>query len=99
MVKERNFFVVLLLMIVTFGLYSIYWFVQTKNELVELGADIPTAWLMIVPFVNIYWSWKYCAGVGHIKDDENYGILLFILNMVFMPASIFLIQEELNKHV
>jgi hypothetical protein len=51
--KNRNVVAVVLLPFVTFGIYSIYWEVVTKNELNAQGAQIPTAWLLIVPFVNI----------------------------------------------
>lgn len=45
---------VLLLPLITFGIYQIVWYVKTKNEMNQLGATIPTAWLVIVPIVNIW---------------------------------------------
>jgi len=41
--KNRNVIAVVLLPFVTFGIYGIYWFVKTKGELNQNGADIPTA--------------------------------------------------------
>lgn len=49
MVKNRNIFLVYLFSIITFGIYSIYWLVSTKNEMNSLGAKIPTALLLIIP--------------------------------------------------
>ncbi|GAI30384.1 unnamed protein product, partial [marine sediment metagenome] len=32
------------------------------------GAQIPTAWLIIIPFVNIWWYWKFCEGVELVTN-------------------------------
>ena len=53
MVMHRNIFLVYLFSFITFGIYTIYWLVSTKEEMNTLGATIPTAWLIIVPIVNI----------------------------------------------
>ena len=59
MIKKRNPWAVALLSLVTLGIYGIVWYVKTKGELVERGGEVPTAWLIIVPFANIYWLYKY----------------------------------------
>jgi hypothetical protein len=61
--KNRNPFLVFLLPFLTCGIYPIVWYVSTKEEMNARGAAIPTAWLLIVPFVNVYWMWRYAAGV------------------------------------
>lgn len=97
MVKKRNVFLVYFFSIITFGIYGIYWAVSTKNEFNSLGAQVPTAWLIIVPIANIYWLYKYCEGFAvNVKKDNN-TILWFILTMIvgiIMPA---IVQVELNK--
>ena len=55
--RKRSVVGVIVFPFLTLGIYLLYWFVSTKNELKEKGADIPTAWLLIIPFVNIYWIW------------------------------------------
>ena len=52
--KNRNPILVILLALITFGIYSLVWFVKTKNEMNTKGATIPTAWLIIIPLVNYY---------------------------------------------
>ena len=97
MVKNRNVFLVYLFGIITFGIYLIYWFVSTKNEMKSMGADIPTAWLLIVPIANIYWMYKYCDGFAtKVKKDNNtiLWFILWILVGIIMPA---IVQLELNK--
>jgi len=98
MIKERNIVLVYLFSIITFGIYGIYWIVSTKGEMnSELGAEIPTAWLLIIPIANIYWAYKYCeAFATKVKKDDNtiLWFLLYILVGIVMPA---IVQSELNK--
>ena len=51
--KNRNVFAVFALPFITFGIYGWYWIVKTKVEMNKLGAQIPTAWFLIIPIVNI----------------------------------------------
>ena len=86
-----------LLIIFTFGLYQLYWYVKTKQEINGLGAQIPTAWLLIVPIANIYWNYKYCEGFSEFVKKDNNTILWFLV-MFFVPIIIpAIVQSELNK--
>ena len=95
--KQRSPLAVFLLSIITFGIYSIYWLVQTKKEMNERGASIPTAWLIIVPFVNIWWLWKYCEGVEMVTSSKISTVLGFIV--IWLTGSIghAIIQDSFNK--
>jgi len=82
---------------ITFGIYGIYQTVVTKNEINGLDAEMPTAWLIIIPIANIYWMYKYCEGFSEkVKKDNNtlLWFLLYILVGIIMPA---IVQSELNK--
>lgn len=97
MIKNRNIVMVYILSIITFGIYGLYWTVITKKEINELGAEIPTAWLIIIPIANIYWIYKYCEGFSEkVKKDNNtiLWFILYILVSIIMPA---IVQSELNK--
>lgn len=97
MVKKRNIFLVYLFSIITFGIYGIYWTVSTKNEMNTLGAKIPTAWLMIIPIVNLFFIYKYCEGYATVIKKDNNSVLWFILFLfvsIVMPG---IVQNELNK--
>lgn len=48
---------VLVLSLVTFGIYFIVWMVKAKGEMAAKGADIPTSWLLIVPIANFWYMW------------------------------------------
>jgi hypothetical protein len=95
--QKRSVAAVIILTIITFGIYGIVWFVKTKNEMVQQGADIPTAWLLIVPIASIYWMWKWAGGVEHVtrgKFSQAVGfILVFLLGLIGMA----IIQDSLNK--
>lgn len=96
-VKERDLLGVYLLGIFTFGLYFLYWDVSTKVEINELGGDIPTAFLIIIPIANLYWLYRYCEDFAkYVKKDDN-AILYFIL-FVFLPIIMpIIVQPELNS--
>ena len=95
--KHRSPIAVFLLPLITFGIYSIYWMVKTKGEMNERGAQIPTAWLIIVPIVNIWWMWKYCEGVEKVTNEKLSGILAFILLFVLGTIGQAIIQDSFNK--
>ncbi len=83
--EKRSLAAVVILPFVTFGIYAIYWFVKTKGELNNKGAEIPTAWLLIVPFVNIYWLWKYFEGAEKVTNGKANAILNFLLQIFVTP--------------
>lgn len=97
MVKNRNLFIGFLLSVITLGFYILYWFVSTKKEINEQGGQIPTSWLIIIPLVNIYWTYKYCDEFGKIIKKEKSGILYFLLQILFFPAFPIIVQSSLNK--
>lgn len=96
-VKNRSPIAVLLLPFVTLGIYSLVWFVKTKDEMNGLGTSIPTAWLLIIPFVNLYWLWVYCTGVGQVTRGSLSAPVSFLLNFCLGPIGHAIIQNEFNK--
>ncbi len=63
-IKYRNLFVQVLLMIVTFGLYGIYWFYQSAKEMKSLDPSSeaqPGLWtiLLFIPFGFLYSWYQY----------------------------------------
>lgn len=95
--KNRNLVAVFFLTFLTFGIYNIVWHVKTKNELNSLGAEIPTAWLLIVPFVNIWWLWKYSEGVGKVTNEKVSTILAFVLLFLLNIVGMLILQYEYNN--
>ena len=94
--KERNILLVYILGFVTFGIYFLYWLYKTKNELNELGANIPSFILALIPIANIFWLYKYTEGWAYVTKKDNvimYFILFFLVNII-MP---YIVQKDLNE--
>lgn len=52
--KKRNLLAVFALSVVTFGIYDIYWLVQTKKELnAKTRVHVPTIWLLFAPLILV----------------------------------------------
>lgn len=95
--QKRNPITVALLILVTFGIYGIVWQVKTKGEMKSKGADIPTAWLLIVPIVSIYWLWKYSVGVEKVTNGKISAILSFLLLYLLGFIGAAIIQDSFNN--
>ncbi len=95
--RQRSIPKMILLSIVTLGIYSVYWSVSTKNEMNRLGAQVPTAWLLIIPFVSIYWVWKYSQAVEQITSSKVSAPLAFVVEYFLGFIGDLIIQTEFNK--
>jgi len=80
----------------TCGIYGFYWQIVTKNEINEVGGDIPTAWLLLVPIANFYWLWKYVESWLKVTKEYKELTILLIVYLIFPPLAIMWIQEGLN---
>ena len=95
--RNRSVAGLLVLTIVTLGIYGLYWMVSTKREMNNLGAQIPTSWLIIIPIANIWWVWKYSEGVEHVTGGKMTAVLAFILQYLLGVIGMMIIQNEFNK--
>lgn len=95
--KNRSPIAVFLLPFVTFGIYGLVWQVKTKGELNSLGAKIPTAWLLIIPFANLWWLWKYSEGVEHVTKKETSAVMAFVLLFLLGSIGGAILQDGFNK--
>ena len=86
---KRSPITVVLLTLVTFGIYGLVWSVQTKNELNRTyNAGIPTAWLLIVPIASLYWLWKWSEGAEKATGMSTVSVFLLwlVIPIVAMPV-------------
>ena len=93
---ERDPWKLLGMTIITLGIYGIYWLVKTKEDMVNEGADIPSAWWIIVPLANIWWLWLWCEGIGHVTKDKTSPVLAFIAMVQLHIIGAMLMQHEIN---
>jgi hypothetical protein len=101
-VKYRNMILQIILMIVTLGIYAIYWFYQTACEMKSLARDpqaSPALWtiFLFIPIANLYAYYKHGELFEKISDEHLNRWILFILWLVLPPAVWFIVQIELNK--
>lgn len=96
-IKQRSPVAIIILAIITFGIYGIVWAFKTTREINSLGAQIPTAWLIFIPIANLYFAYKYSEGFSIYVKKDNSPILWFLLYIVIAPVAMILVQIELNK--
>jgi hypothetical protein len=95
--QRRDPLMVAFLSLITFGIYGLVWYVKTKNEMNAKGAEVPTAWLIIVPIVGWFWLWKFCQGVEMVTNKGLSGAMAFLLLIFLSPVGVYIIQDALNK--
>ena len=61
------------------------------------GADIPTAWLLLVPIVNLWWLWCYAEGADDATDDRLSAPFVFIAMWVLNGFAPLIIQYAFNQ--
>jgi cytochrome bd-type quinol oxidase subunit 2 len=95
--KTRSPIVVLLLSLLTFGIYALVWHIQTKEEMNKLyNAQIPTAWLLLLPFIGpLLWSWKWSAGAE--KATGMSAVSVFLLMMLIPVVGIPVMVSKFNN--
>jgi hypothetical protein len=94
---RRSVVTVIVLSLLTFGIYALIWQVQTKNELNRVyAAGIPTAWLLLVPFIGpLYVMWKWSEGAE--KATGTSGIAVFLLMLAVPIVGIPVMVGKFNQ--
>ena len=100
-IEDRNMLMQVLLVVITLGIYAIYWYYVTLKELhianrKDESAGLYTV-LSLIPLVSLIAWWHYASELSDFTDKKYPAILTFILWIVFAPAVWFLSQMELNK--
>jgi hypothetical protein len=94
---KRSVVEVLVLSVLTVGIYYVYWLVKTKDEMVVRGADVPTGWLLIIPIVSIYWKWKWSQGVERVTRGRLSAPVTFLLVYLFDVIGMAIVQHTFNE--
>lgn len=97
--NKRSVVAVIVLTFITFGIYSIVWFVKTKNEMNKYGTNIPTAWWWLVPFAAIWWQWKWAGGVEQVTRGKQQQAMVFILVILLGVIGMAIVQSGLNQAI
>ena len=101
MITRRNMALQVLWMILTLGLYSLYWFYMTSREMLDYKGlqGSPLLWLILlfIPFANLYSYWQHGRCVEALTDGKYNVLLMFLAWIVFSPIVWFITQMELNN--
>ena len=95
--QHRNPIMCIFLSLITFGIYGLVWSVRTKNEMNAKGAQTPTAWLLIIPFVNYFWLWKFSEGIEVVTSKKMGAGVAFCLQFFLGVIGMAIIQDKLNQ--
>lgn len=97
----------LLLMIVTCGLYGIYWFYRSSKFTKEQGKDVNPVLrtvLLFIPFVNLVVIYLLFRDIKNIVKTKNItfntpiNFILFIFGWILSLWSMINIQEAMNEY-
>jgi cytochrome bd-type quinol oxidase subunit 2 len=93
---HRSPITIILLTVLTLGIWALVWQVQTKTEMNRAyGANIPTAWLLLVPIAGaLYWAWKWSEGAE--KATGMSGVSVFLLMMLVPIVGIPVMVSKFN---
>jgi hypothetical protein len=96
--RRHNIVLWILLVFFTGGICSLVWLVRTKNDMNSVGQKIPTAWVLLIPFLGALWfHWKWSQGVENVTEGNSttFGTFLLVLFLGFIGQAI--VQSNLNK--
>ena len=100
-IKKRNMLMQIVLVVVTFGIYIIYWYYATLKELhIANGNDggvLLWAILSMFPVLNFPAKLHYSSEFNSFSQDKYPTLLVFLLFVVFSPAVWFIAQSDLNR--
>lgn len=98
--KKRSIGLCILYSIITFGIYSIFWYrniardVRTKTV---VGPNPNDIWLIFIPFYGIYAMIMYDYVLGKAFKEEFSLDYLFILLLLLGPIGLIIAQVKLNE--
>lgn len=110
LIQKREVWMVVLLSIVTCGIYGIYWFIMATEDANNISGDHKTsggmAFLLTIVtcgIYGIYWYWK--MGQKLYQAGQRYGVAISDNSVMYLILSLLgfgivaecLIQNDLNK--
>ena len=103
MVKHRNLLAVLVLPVATLGIYGLYWFYRTSDEMIRLteSDENPLAWLLmaLIPVLNVVALWNQAKVVEQLSKQggaAGFSATFIFVLWVIPPLAMLIIQAELN---
>jgi len=95
--EQRDATKIVILGLVTCGIYTLYWFYQTGEEMRARGADIPAWWWMIIPILGFVYIWKWGEGAEKVTGGAVQSFLPLLLCLFGISFAIpFVVQPKFN---
>lgn len=80
------------------GIYALYWLIDTAKVLRrETNEKIPHGILLIIPFANFWWMWRYSQAAGVYTKEKPQGVVAFILLALLGAIGMGVLQDAYNK--
>lgn len=102
---RRDVFLVIFYSIITCGIYSIYWFYRTTEELNQFEKNEPLQNYIVAILLSIvtcgiygiYWMYKFYRKVDNVTRENNC-IINLVLSLFFSGlVGMAIVQNSLNK--
>lgn len=101
MIRKRNLLGQLVLYVITLGIYGIYWFYSTLDEMTAYRGERTESCLwtiaLFIPIVNLFAWWKYASTVDKLTNGRYPAIVMWLLGLFVIPALWIVVQLELNS--
>ncbi|PRP92811.1 hypothetical protein ENSA5_47240 [Enhygromyxa salina] len=96
---EKSPISVLILSMVTFGIYGIIWLYKTSEEMQQRGIELPSFIFVFIPILNFLYAWKYYQGVERLSNGEHTATMLFLFSLLgpLSLVSFWQTQTTFNK--
>ncbi|OWZ84983.1 DUF4234 domain-containing protein [Natranaerobius trueperi] len=101
--KKRSIGMMILLTLITFGFYSVYWYIAFQSDLKSSTGEgfggLGHIFLTIITFGIYYILWQYFAGKRIAAVGGNDHSLLYLVLTIFSLSWInpFLMQYQVNN--
>ena len=100
-IRQRNILGQFIVYILTLGLYGIYWYYSTLEEMTRYRGERAESLLWtigtIIPIINLFAWWKHASTVDKLTTGKYPTFLMWLLGVFFTPAYWIVVQLELNN--
>lgn len=97
-VTHRSLVEMSIFTLLTLTIYNVYWIVKTKQEINAMGAQIPSAWLFIIPFVNLYFLYRFSEAFSiYVLKNKSQTVTYFLLLTLLWPIGTLVCQHNMNE--
>ena len=88
----------ILMSVLTMGLYGLVWFIRTRNEMVKHAqAQIPPNWHLVIPILNLIWMWHWAGGVQKATNGRTTQMIAFLLVFFLGIIGMIIMQGKFNE--